>query len=183
MQKLNVYDAIILTMYAKGEHPIGRTALQKVIYFANLKTDSDISYVHHFYGPFSRDVAVALEDLVAINSITETVTSTYTHETYSYDLAAKWKRVAEKWKDNNPRHYSIIEDIVNKCNSICQLQAKKLSYAAKALYILRRSSQAGTKGITSHDVKIIGKGFGWTISENDAERGFELLFQLGLVKK
>ena len=176
-------------MIAKSEisdnksHTVGRTALQKLVYFETLKIPNTISYIPHYYGPFSRDVAVELEGLVAIGYIDEKVIFAHTHESYLYDLTDDGKRLAGEDKKTDHNHYHVVKDIVNQCAKFCNLQPSVLSYAAKAYYILSRANQSGKKSITSSDVKKVGQSFGWNISEVEAENGLELLSKLKLVKQ
>ncbi len=177
-QPLGAHDAIMLTMAAKGDNPIGRTALQKVIYFESLKVPASISYRPHYFGPFSKDVAAALEDLIVADCIDERVTLAYDHESYSYNLTKEWVELAREDSRRSP-HYAAIKDVVDGCDEFCRLRPRELSHAAKAHYILSASRSKGA--ITRSDVKKTGEGLGWTISENNADRGFELLSRLGLV--
>ena len=173
----------MLTMFAVGDRHVGRTALQKLIYFETVKMPSSIHYRPHYYGPFSRDVAVALEKLVTIDCLDEEVTRTDTHDSYSYKMKPEWKKLIQEDGRTEHQQYETIKNIVKKCDDFCGLQANILSYAAKAFYILTSAEQKGIKEVTIDDVKQIGKNFRWELSSTDTERGLELLLQMNLAKR
>ena len=60
---LDVFDVIALTLYANDNEITSKTTVQKLIYFHTVMIkDLDISnYTHHFYGPFNREVSIALD--------------------------------------------------------------------------------------------------------------------------
>ena len=70
MDALDEYDVIGLTIGAHAGSITGRTAIQKLIYFAKVKIPSiDVTYTHHYYGPFSRNIAIdpiAIPDIIPI---------------------------------------------------------------------------------------------------------------------
>ena len=182
-QDMSAHDALVLTMFAVEDSHIGRTALQKLVYFETVKIPSSIYYRPHYYGPFSRDVAVALENLVTIDCLDEEVTVIDTHESYRYIMKSEWKKLVREDERTKCQQYETILDIVKKCDEFCRLQANILSYAAKAFHILTSAEQNGIQKVTIDDVKQIGKNFEWNLSSDDTERGLELLSQINLVRR
>ena len=61
---VDAFDTVGLTLAANNKEIVGRTTLQKLIYFETVKI-SEIRlaepYIAYFYGPFNRDVANSLE--------------------------------------------------------------------------------------------------------------------------
>lgn len=183
MKNLDEYDTIGLTIGAHGGSITGRTAIQKLIYFTKVKIPSiDITYTHHYYGPFSRNVAMGLENLTAFSYLEEKNTSATSFESYQYDLTTSGVKIFEKTKNEYEREYKIISDIVNTCEKNCHLKANPLSYAAKADYILREKGIERKVGTTVNDIKELAKEFGWRISEDEVLEGINLLKELDLVK-
>lgn len=178
----DVYDAIALTLRANNDELSNRTTLQKLIYFETLKIESleTIMYRNHFYGPFSHQVASALDDMIAFSYLNEHVFSTYNLESYHYELTKFGKNYANKVKTKFSKQFEIISNIVKACNAHCQLQAKPLSYSAKAHYIL---VNGGQQEYTIEDVQNTAKKFDWEISTDGAKNGLRLLGDLGLVRK
>ena len=180
--KLDVYDVIALTLDSNNNELHNRTTLQKLIYFETLKIEplKTITYQNHFYGPFSYQVAAALDEMVAFSRINEQTSSTYNHESYHYMLTKPGKKYASDVKDKFSKQFNVISDIVKICDKHCNLQANPLSYAAKAHYIL---VNGGKDQYTIDDVRETAKKFEWNISEKDAKNGINLLEKLELVRR
>lgn len=178
---MDVYDAISTTIYSNENIIEGRTTIQKLLYFQTVKIPTfSIPYHHYFYGPFSRDVASALEDLSAFSYVNEIVHSGL-YDSYSYELTKKGDKYAEAKIKQFPKEYEKILEIIKICKEFCDLKSAPLSYAAKSYYILT-STEEGRKGkYNNEDVRNIGKNFDWNIAENDIETGISLLQKLNLV--
>lgn len=179
--KMDVFDAIALTIHANGNDMDYRTTVQKMIYFHTVKIENlDISdYVHHFYGPFNSEVAAALEDMSAFSYISQGVISRY-YETYNYKLTESGIEYAETAKQEYPEEFEMIDKTLLTCKAHCGLKAEPLSYATKAHHILSNSEDESDT-YSAEDVKRIAQYFGWKISSDDAQAGLELLQKLDLV--
>lgn len=179
---LDVYDAITLTLRSNNDELYNRTTLQKLIYFETLKLEplKTITYRNHFYGPFSYQVAAALDEMVAFSRINEQASSRYNHESYHYGLTKPGKKYASDIQDKFSDQFDVIRNIVEICDKHCSLQATLLSYAAKAHYIL---VNGGKDQYTIDDVQETAKKFEWRISEKDAENGMILLEKLELARR
>jgi len=179
---MDVYDTIATILKSNNNMINGRTALQKLAYFSKIKIASIeiTSFIHHYYGPFSREVALALDEMTAFSYIEERTRPGYSFEGYSYTLTNDGIKFADSAKNKFQEESKTIFDIVKKCNDFCNLKVKPLSYAAKAYYILTNIEQ-GKKEITTEDVERVAKKFDWDISSSDAELGIELLLKLNLV--
>lgn len=179
---LDVYDAIALTLHANSDKLSSRTTLQKLIYFETLKLEplKTITYRNHFYGPFSYQVASALDETVAFSYLSEQVSSRYRHESYHYELTESGKKYARDVETKFNDQFKTIRGIVKICDEHCNLQATPLSYSAKAHYVL---VNGGKDQYTIDDVREAAKKFEWQISTNDAENGMSLLEKLGLAHR
>ena len=183
MNTMDEYDVIGLTIGAHGGSITGRTAIQKLIYFAKVKIPSiDVTYTHHYYGPFSRNIAIGLENLTAFSYLEERNTSGTSFESYQYGLTTSGVEIFEKTKNDHEMEYKIISEIVDTCEKNCHLKANPLSYAAKADYILREKEINKKEGTTISDIKELAEEFGWKISEDEVAEGINLLKELELVK-
>ena len=177
---MNVYDVIALTIHSNNGVIKGRTAVQKLVYFNSIKIPIiDIqSYTHHFYGPFSREVATALEEMSALSYVNE-ITHSGFYDIYTYMLTPKGKEYAKSRASKHPKEFIEISDIMAKCSKFCSLKPKPLSFAAKAYYILAKT-KAGR--YNSDDVQRVAKDFDWNISKEDVKTGMSLLQELELVQ-
>ena len=180
-EKLDVFDVIALTIHANNNKITSKTTLQKLIYFNMVMIkDLDISdYVHHYYGPFSHEVSIALDDMSEFSYIDQNIISSY-YETYSYNLTKNGIKYAEFAKGKYPKEFEIISTTLKTCEKYCGLKSASLSYAAKIHYVLENSRDQSQDKYLAEDVKTIAKNFGWNISSHDASEGFELLEKLGL---
>ena len=63
---MNIYD-LILTVVANEPKDLvlGRTLLQKKLFFLNELISESIQFSPHYYGPYSRDVAETVDSLVS----------------------------------------------------------------------------------------------------------------------
>ena len=132
----------------------------------------------HIYGPFSYQVASALDEMVAFSYLSEQVSSGYNYESYHYELTESGKNYATNTKTKFSDQFNIINSIVETCNKHCKLQSSHLSYSAKAHYIL---VNGGKNQYRIEDVQETAKKFDWKISRDDAESGINLLKKLNLV--
>ena len=179
---LDVFDVIALTLHANDNEITSKTTVQKLIYFHTVMIkDLDItSYTHHFYGPFNREVSIALEDMSDFSYIEQNIISRY-YETYNYKLTEKGVKYAETVKQNYPEEFKTISNTLKICKKDYALKPAPLSYAAKAYYILT-SSEDGINGrYSAEDVKTIAEDFDWNISQQDTATGIKLLENLHLV--
>ncbi len=179
---LDVFDAIALTIHANDDKMAGRTTVQKLVYFHTVTIKNlDISgYIHYFYGPFSREVSVALEDMSEFSYIDQNIISGY-YETYNYKLTENGIKYAETAMRKYPKEYETISKTVSICKEHCRLKPTPLSYAAKAHYVLANSESQFKDRFSAEDVKTIAKDFDWNISKEDAMTGLKLLQNLNLV--
>lgn len=181
--ELDVHDAICMTIHCNDGIIEGRTAIQKLVYFETLKIPSLSSsiYHHHFYGPFSRDVASSLEDLTAFSYLNEIVHSGF-YDKYTYEMTSSGNDFVIKKRKEFPKEYENISKIVQTCKEFCDLKSAPLSYAAKSYYILTSTKEGREGKYTIEDVKKVGENFDWNISQDDIEIGVSLLQKLYLVE-
>ena len=178
---LDVFDAIALTIHAHDDQIVSKTSIQKLVYFHTVTIrDIDISdYTHYLYGPFNRQVSIALEDMSEFSYIDQNVVSGY-YETYNYKLTENGIKYAKNAISKYPKEFKVIKKTIRVCKEHCKLKPTPLSYAAKAHYILSNSKNQ-LKKFTPEDVKNIAKDFDWKISKEDALTGLRLLQKLNLV--
>lgn len=179
---LDVFDAIAMTIHANRDEIVSKTSIQKLIYFHTLTVkEIDISdYTHYFYGPFNRQVSIALEDMSEFSYIDQNIVSGY-YETYKYKLTENGVKYAENAARKYPDQYKTMQKTIQICKEHCELKPSPLSYAAKAHYVLSNSRGQLKEKFTPEDVKNTAKDFDWKISEEDASTGLELLQKLDLV--
>ncbi len=72
---LTVRETVLTVIAAAGGTLEGRTAIQKLCYFAGLVLDEDLGHRAHYYGPYSREVEVALSNEAFAGDLEETMRS------------------------------------------------------------------------------------------------------------
>jgi len=158
----------------------GRTAIQKLGYFASVKLKKDVGYGADFYGPFSPLIAANLESLAGLDFVVEKGRRTVRERTmYSYYLTDDGQQLATKIKEQYPTEYSTIRNIVKKCGKMVHYNFNVLSWAAKVHFILVQTKKA----MTYEEAIKAGKLFGWKLDEREIESAVKLLRALGLIKK
>lgn len=176
---MNPHDAVILNLDANDGHIDGRAALQKLAYFEKIQTEIDITFVPHYYGPYSKHIAAALADLVASEYVDERRCKENRYERYFYILTEYGRKFAETARAENSDAYSIIQSVVSKCKDCCDLKADTLSYAAKAHYLLSDANVPESR-VQMSKVKAMAETLGWDTTDADVKTGMDLLVELEL---
>lgn len=177
---MEITELIIALLSAAPNGIDGRTAIQKLGYFASVKMKKDAGYGPDFYGPFSPLVAAHLESLVGLDFVVEKGRRTVRDRImYSYYLTDDGQQLAEKVKQEYPIEYPIIANVVKKCGRIVHCNFNVLSWAAKVNFILAQTK----KEMTYEEAIKAGQLFGWKLDEREIESAVKLLSALGLIKK
>lgn len=179
------HDAVLLTLYANdelleregvGERPIGRTAMQKLVYFEVQKMRSEITFNAHYYGPFSSNVAESLARLGAFGYVREDVLDGY-GISYEYRLTRYGKALASDLSTEEPGRYEKIRDVVRIAAKHCELRQLALAHAAKTHFLRKKFAKSDA---SNGEIVASGEKFGWTLKEKDVEDGLALLRALKL---
>lgn len=181
---MKALEAVLLTLRANAEMeegdgksmPIGRTAMQKLVYFASIKTGVDAWYYAHYYGPFSEGVSMGIARLWGKGFVHEEP-PTHAKPGYTYTLTKEGERLGAMVTDENSRDYATIKSIVAVCREFCELRQPQMALASKIHYLVTR------KGVPRDNVErliAIGLKMGWEMDKDDVNVGQELLCKLGL---
>jgi uncharacterized protein YwgA len=183
---MDVPDAIIVTLGAAADNVIGRTAIQKLIYFESIFNLVDANYRPHYYGPYSSEIAGTIQEFAALGFVEEKVE---TRETTGYSVSDEWKRYCYKLtnegsdflsavKKDDPETFEKISEIVRTCGRKSKFNPKTLSWAAKVHYIASHNNTAmDFKEIISN-----AKEMGWNLTEENIKIAIGLLDDLMLIK-
>jgi uncharacterized protein YwgA len=169
-------DGILLVLKACGPNPVGRTALQKLMYFASRLGVVDVEFVAHYYGPYSQDVANEVASLVDLDFLDEYSGVVYTsgNTGYSYRLTDEGRQVMP---DANG-HKEAIERIVSSAILHFSLNPQLLATAAKVHFILAESGAP----LMPQTIRQRAGKLGWDIDEQGIVKVIDYLRDLGLVK-
>ena len=167
---MNTHDAILFNIDVCGDPAVGRTALQKLIYFqTKCGIEIDVEYIPHYYGPYSKKIAVALAELVAFDYVDEKRSAVYG---YAYGLTHDGREITDEAKEENRVAFESIERIINKIKDC--LKPGPLSYAAKVHYIKEIYPESAPKDVAGV--------FGWQMSDSEIRTGQAILKRLKLDK-
>jgi len=177
---MNESALIIMVIDAAGGFLEGKTTLQKWLYFFSAKTNTNLGYIPHFYGPYSKIISRKLDDLITSDFLFESSRITQHGRTiFIYALTEDGKNIASDLKREHKGTYQVLKEIVDICNNTVGNNVNILSWAAKVYYLLREKG----KEITYEEIKKIGKSLGWELSEKEIDSGVKLLSALNLAKK
>ena len=121
---------------------------------------------------------MALADLVSSAFVDEKRILGRRYDAYKYRLNEDGKFITERVRDKNKDIYKNIKTLVTKCNDMCYLKSKPLSYAAKLNYILNESGRR----ISSDELEKRGEELGWELSTEDVEQALGLLKELEMIE-
>jgi len=173
---------IILTVVDHNGKFTGRTLLQKAIFFLNEIADLKISFRPYYYGPYSADVAIALENLVNIgflNEIEERFPANWNVwgevKRYTFKLTTEGREIMKIIKKSP--EYRDIRTILDKLGKFAvSKDYDKLSKAAKIYHIVKSKGE-----ITKLGIKQEAKKLGWNLTKNEIKDMSSFLKKLGLI--
>lgn len=181
---MKALEAVLLTLRANAEAEasggksmfIGRTAMQKLVYFETVHTDVEAEYYGHYYGPFSEGVAEGIARLWEWGYVREDV-PTPDYPGYTYSLTKDGDRLGTKVVNDGKREeYSKIGFVVGACREFCGLQQSQMSYAAKIHY-MREHNKRPHAGVA--EIVEMGGRAGWKMTAENVNAGLGLLGRLG----
>lgn len=180
---LELLKAILLTIQAADGRISGRTAIQKLVYFETVKNITRAEYRPHYYGPYSEEVANAIQTLVALKFLKEEEVS-YGIEprpwrVFKYEMSDEGKKAVEQISSENAKEYEQIKSVVETSKNVVGLDANAMSLAAKAYFVLLKGKHA----MTCEEIKKDAIDYGWKIpGEVSIDKAVDLLNELGLCK-
>jgi uncharacterized protein YwgA len=184
---MNAYDFVHLALHALGGGVRGKTKLQKTIYFLGLLTNTvrDLGYRAHFYGPYSADVAGAVDRLRALGFAEQSVSGLGAvdpqgFEVARYDLTLNdaGKRIAEYKAHNNADLWMRLKGAVTVLNRVGDQDYVKLSVAAKIRFMLGEDERPARTG----DLTRLAAHFGWAVTPEQVQEAARFLQSIGLIE-
>lgn len=174
---------LILTIVDHNKRFVGKTLLQKAVYFINEISALDIHFKPHYYGPYSSEVAVALENLVSIgflNEIEERFSSDWNVwgevRRFTFELTAEGKEILKGIK--RTPEYSRIKRVLGKLDRLAESHDyDKLSKAAKIYHIVKSNGN-----VTVPKIKKEASKLGWSLNSTEIDKMSSFLERLGLMQ-
>ncbi len=176
-------DFVQISLLALGGEVQGKTSLQKKVYFFGVLTNTleELGYRPHFYGPYSDDVAQAVQELRMIGYVEQTVRSAgiadaagFERCRYDYHLTEAGTRVARAKASVNKDLWTKLDSIAKRLNLAGDIGYMKLSIAAKTYFLLGQSDGQPSK----EDLAKLASKFGWSVKPDEIHEAASYLEKL-----
>ena len=164
-----------------AEGLVGRTRIQKMIYFLRERLPIAATYTAYYYGPYSEEVTASLDSLVAHGLLEEEVEPITTEgpfegRLYRYKLTDDGRAVIDSLRE---QAQSDIDDVERAAHGILDARPRTatLAVASKLHYLVSKSS----KPVGVKDMPRRAKRFGWQIGTEHISGGVQFLKDHGFV--
>jgi uncharacterized protein YwgA len=177
---MNLGDIVLIVIKRASEKAdIGRTVIQKAVYFAQKKGVVEVKFLAHYYGPYSRILDNEINNLVGAGLVNEELSPRSGGGiVYHYSLSNDVKQYVEK-RFSNTDEYNILRDLINDLHRSCKLNYEQMSYAAKIDYLLNESDRSV---MTKDELQRSAKEKGWNIDDSSFSSGVPILIGLGFIR-
>lgn len=178
-------DVVLILLDAYGGQICGRTLLQKLCYFAEVKAGLNLGFRAHYYGPYSAVVEQSVEEAKALGFVSEEpmpwgISSSFGElRRFDYGLTGDGKIIVAELKKQKPDEYARLTGIVQQIRAFGDPDYRELSLAAKTYFILHKKEKA----VTYKQLEEEAKRFNWELSPESVKKATDFLCQLGLAKK
>lgn len=181
---MELSDAILTTVKVAGNRVLGRTAIQKLVYFLTICNIVEARYRPHYYGPYSVDVASSIQMLSSVDFLIEEMDTPQTTgylvpenwKRYQYTLSSEGEEIVKDFEKFNRNEFENLSQIIEICGSTADYDMNILSWAAKVHYILSKKGEP----MTDDAIIQTAESFGWKLSEDQVEMAMDLLENLDL---
>jgi uncharacterized protein YwgA len=178
---------LVLTVIVAGHNrrDLGRTALQKAVFFAGILLGRDTGHTAYYYGPYSAAVEADTETLVTSGLAEEDMRTLGVNKRgfpvtqYQYRATDDGVARVDKLRDKYPDDVEVIQGLVDQMLEVFgSLDQNTLAAAAKTLYIAREQG----KEITAEDIASLANDYGWTLKVDKIEDVVHMLQRLEFVQ-
>jgi uncharacterized protein len=184
---MNTYDFVHLTLFALGGEVRGKTKLQKTVYFVGILSGSleELGYRPHFYGPYSAEVAGAVDRLRALGFVDQQVVGRgavdqegFEVARYDFTLNDQGKQIAQAKAYKYSGEWEKIRKAVEFLKKADQPDYVKLSIAAKTYFMLGEKKETASE----EELASLANTFGWSVTPQQVMEAGRFLESLGLVE-
>jgi len=174
-------DAILTVLDSTGGKLVGRTAIQKLLYFASQKGFLKDTYLPHYYGPYSLETSDSLLELCSLDFVDEELERSTTPgrdwRRYSYILTKRGEEYLNFIGEGLGTESTKLAKLVQKASELTKLEVEPLSCAAKVHYLVKTSPH-----VSEDSIRKLAGDFGWNLSKEQINRAIALLAELKLVE-
>jgi uncharacterized protein YwgA len=176
---------IILYLLSLQGEINSKTKLQKLLYFLSLRLSKDFGFSAHFYGPYSRQVEAAMDELIGAGFVNVTrdvwgidANRGFEMKRYNFSLTDMGKNFAPNFEKENYQESKKIKDFVEQLNDAGNPDYFSLSIAAKACHILLDAK----KPMAAEQIESRAKAFNWEVEQKDIVNAISILKKLHFVE-
>ena len=183
---MSTYDFVHLVFHAFDGAIQGRTKLQKTVYFVGALTESldGLGYRPYFYGPYSSEVAAAVNELCGLGFLRQTYASSgvvdpqgFEFARYDFTLTPEGRQIAQEKAGEYPDEWKRINNAAELLKSMPINDYVRLSIAAKMFYLLCEKGGASLSELVE-----MSPTFGWQVTGSQLSEAGNLLTLLGLAR-
>jgi uncharacterized protein YwgA len=182
-ENLTARETVLLVIDAAGGTVEGRTAIQKLCYFAGLALNEDLGHRAHYFGPYSREVEIALENEAFAGDLDESMRKFVYNSTgregraYTYELSDQGNEVTAEIRAAKPVAAERINTIVKRLGELVpEYRQHPLSLAAKVDLILEQQGS-----MSADQIPAVAKGLGWEVNDDEVAEAVDILVGVGRV--
>lgn len=176
-----------IVAFNKDEKVEGRTFLQKLAYFLNEKLKLGVEFEPHYYGPYSKTIAMATSTLVELEFLNEkedkfpaAPTSIFEPRKYTYQLTLAGQTILSELQQQEPSLLDSIKKTMGEITAKEECNYECLSLAAKMFHILK---SRGRQPLRVSELSTAAKELGWKLSTEEVDKAAKFLKELGLIKE
>ncbi|GAA0357749.1 YwgA family protein [Bacillus horti] len=108
---------------------VGRKKLQKIIYISKkCQYDFQQKYNFHFFGPYSEELSLQIEELTNLGFIQEVKETKSGYSQYNYELSDKGKEYLEVYPIEMERYQSFVHDLNEQSSRFLELVSTMLYF-------------------------------------------------------
>jgi uncharacterized protein len=184
---MDVRTFVQLGLLALGGSVRGTTKYQKSMYFLGLMTGrvDDLGYRAHYYGPYSEDVAEAMDWLRIIGAVDQSSSGVGTVDSSGFEIRRRDYVLNDKGRsfvgNTVDRHQELWEKIEKAAASLKQageMDYMSLSLAAKTYFLLDKKQGPASR----EELRRLATQFGWEVSPKQLEEAAAYLEKLRLIE-
>jgi uncharacterized protein YwgA len=145
----------------------------------------DLGYRAHFYGPYSTDVAEAVDWLKIIGAIDQSGAGGGTFDSsgfeikrYDYVLNANGRTFAERTAHRHEKAWHEVQQAAISLKNARSKDYLSLSIAAKADFLLDQQRGSASR----EELRRLASRFGWEVTPSKLDEAGDFLVKLGLVQ-
>jgi uncharacterized protein YwgA len=184
---MNAYHFTHLSLLALGGGIEGRTRLQNAIFFIRILAGNseDLGYWEHFYGPYSDEVAAAVNRLKSLAFVQQTTIGSEPWSEGFETVRLKFELTEEGWQvaltkaHQNPQAWQKIEGAAKRLRDCAEIGYMTMCLAAKTYFAFYRDDQPLARCEYAEAVKTAG----WQPRREEVQNSLAFLKHLGLADR